>query len=249
MLKELAEAQAAEAKFLKDHPEITVHPLRVAISELRKRQKIAETERDQKATQLGRQLAETNTAFESIQSDITQAFKKFASLYLDEPCDVELLKEGNLPGRKGPQVKAPHAAFFPIISGHRRPSAQALSDAQRSFVDLAFRMAIVEVWRQRTGKTMTMIVETPEGAIDIAYMERVASMLRTFAAQGHTLLITTNLNNDIFLPALLAGYPKRERTNRILNLINLGRPRKVQKTHNEQFEKILQAVDNHMVLS
>ena len=86
-----------------------------------------------------------------------------------------------LPGKKGPQVKAPHSAFFPVVSGQIRQSAQALSDAQRSFVDLAFRMAVVEAWRARTKKTMTIIVETPEGAVDIAYMNarrRHASYLR-----------------------------------------------------------------------
>ncbi len=94
---------------------------------------------------------------------------------------------------------------------------------------------------------MTMIVETPEGAVDLAYMERVATMLRTFSSQGHTLVVTTNLNNEFFLPELLAAHPRAQRMERILNLIERGRPHKVQRAHHAQFDKILSAVEVHPV--
>ena len=84
-------------------------------------------------------------------------------------------------------------------------------------------------------------------AVDLAYMERVATMLRTFSSQGHTLFVTTNLNNDFFLPELLAAYPKAQRMGRILNLIERGRPHKVQKARHAQFEKILHAVEIHPI--
>jgi len=61
------------------------------------------------------------------------------------------------------------------------------------------------------------------------------------------LIITTNLNNDIFLPEILAGHPKGERMERILNLIERGRPRKVQKAHHEHFARILRAVKTHEI--
>lgn len=246
-LSALAKSREAELTYLKKHPASAVEPLRVAIKELRNRQKSAERRRDKKLTELRKELATTNTAFKRIQSGIAKAFKKYATLYLDEPCDVEFLKESKLPGKRGPQVKAPHAAFFPVVSGQMRPSAQALSDAQRTFVDLAFRMAVIDVWHQQTSKTMTMIVETPEGAVDLAYMDRVATMLRTFSNQGHTVIVTTNLNNEFFLPALLAVHQKSQRMERILNLIEQGRPHKVQKDYHQHFEKILHAVEIHPV--
>ena len=242
---DLTDVRAAEIKFLQENPTGTVVPLRAAAKELRKRESLAIGEREKQIKVLRKELASSNTVFEGIQAKMAKAFRKYAALYLDEPCDVEFLNEERLPGRHGPQIKAPHAAFFPIVSGQTRPSSQTLSDAQRSFVDLAFRMAVLEVWHQQTGKTATMIIETPEGAVDIAYMGRVASMLRTFGNQGHTLIITTNLNNDIFLPEIMCAIPKPQRLSRILNLLNHGRPRKVQQTHMKQFNKILDAVSNH----
>jgi len=244
-VNELAKARAAQIKFHHENPPSPVDPLRVAIKELRTQEHSAVSVREEYLALLRTELDVTNAVFEGIQSKIVKAFKKYATLYLDEQCDVTFLKEDKLPSKRGPQIKAPHAAFFPVISDHIRPSAQALSDAQRSFVDLAFRMAVLDVWHQKTGKTVTMIVETPEGAVDIAYMERVATMLRTFGKQGHTLIITTNLNNDIFLPEIMSAHPMVERTDHMLNLLELGRPRNVQQTHKAQFENILRAVNTH----
>jgi hypothetical protein len=248
LVSALVAAQLAEARFLQEHPTTVGNPLRIAVDEMRRRQRSAIGLRDRKIMQLRKTLRKTNAAFVRLQTKIAKAFKKYATLYLDEPCDVALLKEDELPGKKGPQIKAPHAAFFPIVSGEHRPAAQALSYAQRSFLDLAFRMAVVDVWHQQTGNTVTMIVETPEGSTDMAYMRRVGKMLRTFGNQGHTLLITTNLNNEIFLPELLAGWPKAKRDERILNLIALGKPRKVQREFDADFARILKAVTDHPVV-
>ncbi len=248
ILRKLTETRANEVDFLRRHPSSAADPLRITIDQLRERQKTIERRRDAKLSALRRQLTATNSAFARVQKDLVRAFKKYATLYLDEPCGVAFLNEGALPGKRGPQIKAPHAAFLPVISGETRPSRQDLSDAQRSFIDLAFRMAVVEAWHKKTGQTVTMIVETPEGAVDMAYMDRVASMLRTFANHGHTLLISTNLNNDIFLPELLAAIPKQKRAERLLNLLELGCPRKVQKEYEPYFSKVLAAVEEHDVM-
>ncbi|MDZ4816869.1 MAG: hypothetical protein SGI71_11460 [Verrucomicrobiota bacterium] len=246
VLQQLAEAGKIELQHVQKNPSGSGDHMRIAIEQMRGSEKRAKNERDRELVALNKALTTTNAVFKKIQSKIATAFKKYASLYLDEPCDVKVLKESELPGKRGaPQVKAPHAAFFPVVSGHTRPSAQALSDAQRSFVDLAFRMAVIDVWHQITKGTVTMIVETPEGAVDIAYMERVATMIRTFGDQGHTLIITTNLNNDIFLPEVMARWLKPDRAAHVLNLLEQGNPRPVQTAHKPHFDAILRKVDSH----
>lgn len=247
-LRELAEAREIEIKHLRESPVAAENVLLITVKQMRSRETKAKKIRDKHLASLKKELKKTNAVFDDIQTKIAKAFKKYATLYLDEPCDVKFLQEAELPGKRGPQIKAPHAAFFPVISGETRPSAQALSDAQRSFVDLAFRMAVLDVWHQITKKTVTMIIETPEGAVDIAYMERVATMIRTFGEQGHTLIITTNLNNAIFLPELMAAWPKANRADHILNLLEKGIPRPVQVQHKSHFNGILKAVSEHSVL-
>jgi hypothetical protein len=245
----LASARASELEFRERNPASSVAPLKVAVETMRSRQRDAESRRSRALRLLRKELASTNDAFASIQSGIAKAFKKYASLYLDETCDVELLSESSLPGRKGPQVKAPHAAFYPVISGQTRPSAQALSDAQRTFVDLALRMAIIDVWHRQTKGVVTLIVETPEGATDLAYMERVANMLGAFSKSGHTIIVTSNLNNQFFLPELMAVHPKGERASRMLNLLDKGRPHSVQEAHKRHFRQILNEVATRRVIS
>lgn len=246
-LQALAEASEAQLEYIQENPGDVANTLRITVKQMRAREAVAKKERDKQLANLKKELTKTNAVFDDIQAKIAKAFKKYASLYLDENCDVVFLKEADLPGKRGPQIKAPHAAFFPVVSGETRPSAQALSDAQRSFVDLAFRMAVLDVWHQKTKKTVTMIIETPEGAVDIAYMERVATMIRTFGDQGHTLLISTNLNNTIFLPEVMAAWPKSSRKKHILNLLEKGIPRPVQIQHRPHFNMILESVAAHRV--
>lgn len=245
LMMAVAKARDEELENLRKNPVSVAHSMKIAITQMRERELQARTRcKDHMAT-LKEELATTNSVFSKISKNIAEAFKKYAKLYLDEPCDVAFLGEGDIPGKRGPQVKAPHKAFYPVISHETRPSAQALSDAQRSFVDLAFRMAVVDVWHKQTNKTVTLFVETPEGAVDIAYMERVAKMLRTFGEQGHTMVITTNLNNDIFLPEVMAARTKAQRSAHVLNLLVKGNPRPVQRAQQERFERILKLVAEH----
>jgi AAA domain len=177
----------------------------------------------------------------SLYKDLSAEFAYYAGLFLDEECRIELDTSGLHARRRGPQVDPSHVAFYPVISGTPRYHPEELSEAQRLFIDIAFRMAVIELWRKKTGKTVTFVIETPEGTVDLAYMVRVASMLRSFAAKGHTLIVTTNLNNEQFLPELFKATPKSERPDRILNMLELGRPRKLQMDHMKLFQKIVKA--------
>ena len=69
--------------------------------------------------------------------------------------------------------------------------------------------------------------------------------MRTFGEQGHTMIITTNLNNTFFLPEVMAHWPKDTRRNHILNMLEEGRPRQVQVDHKRDFDAILKKVDVH----
>lgn len=245
--EQLTVLQTEEIEALRSNPVSMTNGLKVAVAEMRRKEQAARDKCEEHMAKLKRHLKKTDAVFSTISKGIARAFTKYATLYLDETCEVAFLEKDKVPQKRGPQVKAPHAAFFPVISDEVRPSSQALSDAQRSFVDLAFRMAVIEVWHKQTKKHVTMVVETPEGAVDIAYMERVATMLRTFGEQGHTLIITTNLNNDIFLPEVLAAAPKAGRMDRVVNLLQIGNPRPVQKKQQPRFDEIMKLVQAHTV--
>ncbi len=213
----------------------------ILLGELEAQRDGLEKLRDRKVAQFTsaqeRHQANFNTLFDSLR----EAFAEYCRLFLDEECSVELDPEGERAKRRGPQLDPLHAAFYPVVAGTPRYRPDELSEAQRLFVDLAFRMAVLAVWKKRTGQTGTLVFETPEGTVDIAYMVRVADMLRSFSNQGHTVLLTTNLNNQELLAGILRSIPSNQRRSRILNLLEVGTPRPVQREHMEKFNQIIQA--------
>ncbi len=160
-------------------------------------------------------------------------------MFQDEEFGVELDRDGKLALRQGPQLDSKHAAFYPVVGGTLRRHPRDLSEAQRLFLDLAFRMAVLQIWAERSGKRALLLVEAPEGTVDMAYMVRVGEMIAAFGADGHTIVVSTNLNNDAFLPAVLSKCPKGERQARILNLLSKGNPRAIQRSFSDAFERII----------
>jgi len=218
---------------------------RVAIAELRSSSRAANLHAKRFAKQFQKKTERQTELIGTLHSEIAKAFGSYGREYLDEECTIRLDKEAaHAQGKLGAQIKAPHASFYPVISGVARLEPKQLSEAQRLFMDLAFRMALLTVWTKRTTGLATLFIETPEGATDLAYMKRVASMLKVFASSGHSLVITTNINNDAFLPALLSQYPANERPSRVLNMLECGRPHKVQRQEKREFSRVLRKAYN-----
>lgn len=214
--------------------------LEAVVKKLRDEQHAAEAERDSKLAVFNKQKKAVEAIQSRIQKKLIKSFEKFSGLFIDADCKIVFDAQGNYAEKRGPQVTATHSAFYPVIDGKPRTRPQMLSEAQRTFIDLAFRMAVLEVWRDASGIAAPLIVETPEGSVDIAYMIRVADLLRAFASEGHQVLVTTNINNDRFLPRLLEKVPQSERVGRVLDLMKLGVPRSLQLKHKKEYDAVLQ---------
>ena len=240
--KNLEIARDSELKFNIEHPELIdegYDSRKIALEQLRLKQKRAEERRDRLVAQFEAIRDEKMEIFNKLYNEIAAKFSSYSRLFLDEPCSVELDLTGDRARRSGPQLDPRHSAFYPIIDGVPRYRPGDLSDAQGLFVDLAFRMTLLDIWGSRNNKPATMIIETPEGSVDVAYMVRVAEMLREFTSKGHTLIVTTNLNNEEFLPSLMKEVPATKRPSRILNLLEFGLPKPVQVEHAQKFKRIL----------
>lgn len=87
------------------------------------------------------------------------------------------------------------------VRGTTRRQQQQLSESQRFFVDIALRMALTQHMSDPTSRG-GMIIDTPEGSLDIAYEKRAGDMLAMFAEAGHQILMTANLNSSQLLLAL-----------------------------------------------
>ena len=136
-------------------------------------------------------------------------FTRLAEEFLGLSLDIDLESRRN---RVGLQLS---------VQDERRRAEDQLSESQRFFLDIALRMALVAEMSSAE-QPGTMYIDTPEGSLDIAYEARAGDMLGTYARDGHTLIMTANINTSKLLErlALKCGKPlmKLERMTEWTNL-------------------------------
>ena len=97
------------------------------------------------------------------------------------------------------EVKKPdRLLLFTEMRGSARRRAYQLSESQRFFLDIAFRMSLVQFGEGTSGRS-TLLIDTPEGALDIAYEARAGDMFAKYVSLGNNLLITANINTSQLL--------------------------------------------------
>lgn len=110
--------------------------------------------------------------------------------------------------------------LVPHFKGKDRTASRQCSESQAFFLDIAFRIALIEVSQQLSGHSATFICETPENALDLAYAENVAEMFASFAKAKGFSIMTANLQaGGIAEPLLHSVGTTSGRKKRILNLL------------------------------
>lgn len=122
----------------------------------------------------------------------------------------------------------------------RRDSPEQVSESQREFIDLAFRMALVRVGTQ--SKTSTIIIDAPESSLDAVFVNRAAKVLASFANANSTnrLVVTSNLAAGKLIPAMLkaAEDVPPARFNRIVDLFKAGVPTRAMTHLREEYQEL-----------
>jgi predicted nucleic acid-binding Zn-ribbon protein len=129
--------------------------------------------------------------------------------------------------------------FVPRFDDKERTAPETCSESERFFLDIAFRMALLELAGTLAESTSTFVCETPENALDLAYTENVASMFAKFARKGFSLLLTANIQAGGVAKPLLAPYPRAERQRRVFNLLRAGHRSDVQQSKLSEFDEEL----------
>ena len=112
-------------------------------------------------------------------------FRELAEEFIGIPIDVQL---DELAGKT--------EAGFGLrlqMGDQLRLEAADVSESQRFFIDIALRMALTEFM---TGGRGTLMVDTPEGSLDIAYEARAGAMFAKFTQGGGRILMTANLRSS-----------------------------------------------------
>ena len=193
-------------------------------------------------------LGRASKTIEKITVKLSARFSFYAGEFLAETCKLAWEPSKQRVGQEGEPFDFPSFTIYmtsavSVASPTARHSEAAVSESQKEFVDLAFRMALFDVVTE--GKVPVMLViETPESSLDSVFVERAGQLLRKFASSGgrkkNTVIATSNLNRENMIRALLgldekpSEATRAEVQKRIVNLLSVAAPNAALR-QNEQF--------------
>ncbi len=188
---------------------------------------------------LSMELMEMRGAFSSFVSSVNhkivaqkdaikRTFDDIAAGFLLEECTLVWAPRKARLGESGELIE--FAAFELAMTGAdfgdavRRSGPQQVSESQREFIDLAFRMALMSAASEAGA---TLIVDAPESSLDAVFVTRAADVLTHFATRNseNRLIVTSNLIDGNLIPELLkrSGISS-SRDRRVVDLLRIAAP-------------------------
>jgi DNA repair exonuclease SbcCD ATPase subunit len=207
-------------------------------------------------------LARGRSRIEEVSKAIAARFSEIAGAFLSEQCDLQYQTEKRRIGEEGVRFEFPR--FIVRMTSATSPTEFTprgkptdVSESQREFLDLAFRMALMDVAAR--GEPRMLVIETPEASLDVLFVDRAGEILGEFAnggsGIGNRLIVSSNLTGGHMIPALLGAtwrpgqapapheIPIDQRENHVLNLLELAAPNAAKKQNDEQYQAMyLQAI-------
>jgi hypothetical protein len=139
---------------------------------------------------------------------LSEAFGKYASAFLVEQNELTWAPVSERVGQLGTPVSFPNFALMmggsDFAGSTTRVAPGSVSESQKEFIDLAFRMALVEIGS--TGAEGTLLVDSPDYSLDGVFEPKAAHALSEFLRNGPNsrLVVTSNLTSGAFVPTLVA---------------------------------------------
>lgn len=140
-----------------------------------------------------------------------------------------------------------YPAFAVDLSGSdfgglkRRGDPDEVSESQREFIDLAFRMALIHVASPQSAASL--VIDAPESSLDAVFVERAAAVLGQFAQTGNSgtnrLVVTSNLGAGKLMPKLLRAVAEPgEAMAAVVDLFHAGVPTRAMVAWENQYDAL-----------
>jgi hypothetical protein len=183
-------------------------------------------------------LSEGRKSIEQLAAKLTKSFEFYAGEFLAEKCKLSYREEKRRLGEEGELLSYPnfHVNMTSAVSprmGTPRTEDTQVSESQKEFVDLAFRMALFDAVRQPKDGVM-LVIETPEASLDSIFVKKAGSLLRKFGEDGtgepNVIIASCNLNGTGIVRSLLGvdalgkKAVEEEVPKKIINLLELAAP-------------------------
>lgn len=193
-------------------------------------------DRDQLKMEYDNLCVSLEKIYRRVQVDFLPIFKKFAKEFTGLDLDMTLVSVTD-DGRK-------MFKFILQIDDTNRDNEFELSESQRFFIDIALRMAIVTFVCSKTTASTSMLIDTPEDSLDIAYETNAGSMFYEYIAANQKMIITANLNSSGLIQTL-AGKTKFEKFE-LISMLKWAKLSSVQNTHFELFERSISTIESKL---
>lgn len=187
---------------------------------------------------------------------VKEKFAHFAKAFLSESCS---LGQKTYTETLGESRTFTYPCFNVYMTSAVSPDDETerqltddVSESQREFIDLAFRMALIAAVTDEGARSM-LVIETPEASLDSYSVTQAGQMLREFAAgnseDGNVVIVSSNLASQNMIPALLGlddstpeeEWPGAEEVNaRVINLLLDGAKNAALRERRRYYEEFLE---------
>lgn len=210
--------------------EDTIERLRSSVSEGEKAMDLLLAERTAAEGRYGRIIKKQGSAIDETAGAIRRRFRAYASMVLAERCELNITHEERSIGQEGRKFQFPYfevmmtsGVFDQSLSVRSNP--EAVSESQREFLDIAFRLSLIDAVTSDKADSM-LVLETPESSLDSLFVAKAGEAFRHYAENSkrrNVLIASTNLNNEEMLSALLGVKPAPKTELTAASQVRLGR--------------------------
>ena len=158
--------------------------LNVTIQARKKEKEEVERKRDESQFELKPLEDEMKNIFASVAESFVPTFREYAKSFIGLDIDIDLRDVNGM------------ASLVINVNGSDRHSRFQLSESQQYFLDIALRFSLIEYSKS---KNAFMLIDTPEGSLDIAYESRAGKMFADFVDKGYDVIMTANINTSQLL--------------------------------------------------
>jgi hypothetical protein len=222
------------------------------------REMLADRRREQRNAEEGFStlFGQFKSNVEAKADEIRERFASRISEFLVERAEITLAFERAPIGESGQTYPWPTFKLSMTSGTYSSPfprkNRSEVSMSQGEFIDLAFRLALIEAAAGSQAKTM--VFDAPEASLDALFMRRAGAFLSRFTQDhsGNRLIVTSNLTNADMIPALFGAYeplqgdpeprpiPREERRSRVINLLELAAPTSAIELVGDRYRNLLE---------
>ena len=174
---------------------------------------------------------------------IKNAFDEYAKGFLLDQCNLVWSPKKAPVGQEGILIDYPAFAIdmtgATFLSPLRRRGPEEVSESQREFIDLSFRMALMSV---STASACSLVMDAPESSLDAVFAPRAANVFARFAnlPSENCLLITSNLVEGQLIPSLISNLTtSADRADRVVDLLEIAAPTAAVHQSRAEYEDIM----------